>query len=370
MKELQDIITAWKQLAQKQAALATLVKVEGSAYRRPGARMLITSDGQQIGTISGGCLESDVVKRSHEVLKTGIPSLVKYDTTSEEDLIWGLGLGCQGVAYVLIERLNLEQLNALNVIEQCLSTRQTGAVATVYNSQAQPQDVERVLLYPDDRIVSNLNNPELEEVIEKDIRLVVRQKKSLSQSYVLTEGIAEVFLEVIEPPISLVIFGAGFDALPVVNFAKALGWYVTVIDPQARIQTKERFKCARVILDPVEEACDRIQFDDRTVAVAMSHNYLYDLEFLQTINTISLKYLGILGPKKRTKRLFLDLKTEGYIFPAEELYSPVGLDIGADNPEEIALSIIAEIQAVTQNRQGAFLRDRNAPIHVEQPQFI
>ena len=370
MKELQDIITAWKQLRQTEqtAALATLVKVEGSAYRRPGARMLITSDGQQIGTISGGCLESDVKERSHEVLETGIPSLVKYDTTSEDDLIWGLGLGCQGVAYVLIERLNLEQLNALNVIEQCLSIGQAGAVATVFNGEtAKPKNVERVLLYPDNSIVSSIENPELEEVVEKDIRSAARQKKSISQGYVLTEGIAEVFLEVIIPPINLVIFGAGFDALPVVNFAKALGWYVTVIDPQARIQTKERFKqCDRVILSSIEHACSQIEFDNQ-IAVAMSHNYLYDLEFLQTISTISLKYLGILGPKKRTNRLLLDLKSEGYIFPAEqELYSPVGLDIGADNPEEIAISIIAEIQAVIKNREGGFLKDRNAPIHQAQ----
>ena len=374
MKELQDIITAWKQLKQTEqtAALATLVKVEGSAYRRPGGRMLITSDGQQIGTISGGCLESDVKERSLLVLETGIPSLVKYDTTSEDDLVWGLGLGCQGVAYVLIERLNIEQLNALNVIEQCLSTRQAGAVATVFNSEAKPKNVERILLYPDNSVVSSIENPKLEEVVEKDIRSVARQKKSLSQSYVLTEGIAEVFLEVIIPPINLVIFGAGFDALPVVHFAKELGWYVTVIDPQARIQTKERFKCdreaqpkaVRVILNSTKEACDQIEFDNQTVAVAMSHNYLYDLEFLQTLSTISLKYLGILGPKKRTNRLLLDLKSEGYIFPAEqELYSPVGLDIGADNPEEIAISIIAEIQAVIKNREAGFLKDRNAPIH-------
>ncbi|MEM7557391.1 MAG: XdhC family protein [Cyanobacteria bacterium P01_A01_bin.84] len=103
------------------SALATLVKVEGSAYRRPGARMLITSDGKQIGTISGGCLESDAIRRSQIVLETGTPSLVKYDTTSEDDLIWGLGLGCQGMAYVLIERLQIDKTNALRVIDQCLS---------------------------------------------------------------------------------------------------------------------------------------------------------------------------------------------------------------------------------------------------------
>ncbi|WP_319423397.1 XdhC family protein [Pleurocapsa sp. FMAR1] len=376
MKELQDIITAWKQIQERQtAALATLVKVEGSAYRRPGARMLITSDGQQVGTISGGCLESDVVKRSQVVLKTGIPSLVKYDTTSEDDLIWGLGLGCQGVAYILIERLNTEQLNALSVVEQCLSTRQAGAVATVFKTETTTETKksrERVLLYPDGRMVSSIDNPELEAIVKQNIQSVLQQKKSRSQAYVLTEGIAEVFLEVIVPPINLVIFGAGFDALPVVHFAKALGWYVTVIDPQARIQTKERFQESdRLILGTADESTSQMEFDEQTVAVTMSHNYLYDLEFLQMLSTTPLKYLGILGPKKRTNRLLQDLKAEDCIFPPEqELNSPVGLDIGADNPEEIALSIIAEIQAVIKNRPSGFLKDRNAPIHAEQPRLV
>ena len=371
MKELQDIIATWKKLKDGQmAALATLVKVEGSAYRRPGARMLITSDGQ-VGTISGGCLESDVVMRSQVVLETGIPTLVKYDTTSEEDLIWGLGLGCQGVAYILIERLNIEQPNALSVIEQCLSTRVAGAVATVFTLQTTEikKDIERVLLYPDGRVVSNINNLELKAIVVQDLPSL--QQKSRSQSYLLAEKTAEVFLEAIVPPIDLVIFGAGFDALPVAKFAKALGWYVSVIDPLARPQTVERFKdCKRVILGLADEAISQIKFDDRTVVVAMSHNYLYDLEFLQTISTIKLKYLGILGPRSRTDRLLQDLKAEGYTLRSPQLYSPVGLDIGADNPEEIALSIIAEIQAVTKERSGGLLRNRNAPIHSEQPRYV
>lgn len=371
MKELQDIILAWKQLKDRQqtAALATLVKVEGSAYRSPGARMLITADGQQVGSISGGCLESDVVKRSHEVLKTGIPSLVKYDTTDEDDLIWGLGLGCQGLAYILIERLNEGQLDVLNVIEQCLSTKQAGVVATVFKAETTEvkKSIDRVLQYPDGRMVSSIDNPELEAIIKQNIQSVLQQKKSISQAYVLTEGIAEVFLEVIVPPINLVIFGAGFDVLPVVHFAKQLGWYVTVIDPQARIQTKERFnRCDRVILGSTDQLSSQIKFNDRTVAVTMSHNYLDDLEFLQTLSNICVKYIGILGPKKRTNRLLQDLKAEDCMVSSEqELYSPVGLDIGADNPEEIALSIIAEIQAVIKNRPSGFLKDRNAPIHAE-----
>ena len=368
MKELRDIIAVWKQLKNRQtAALATLVKVEGSAYRRPGARMLITSDGQQVGTISGGCLESDVVERSQEVLQTGIPTLVKYDTTSEEDLIWGLGLGCQGVAYILIELLNIEKPNALSVIEQCLSARQAGAVATVFEVKGTDsvKKGDRLLLYPDVSIVSGISNLKLKDAVVQNLQSALRQRKSTLQAYKLTEGCAEVFLEVITPPTSLVIFGAGFDALPVVDLAKALGWYVTIIDPQARSQTIERFnQCDRVILKTADKATSQMEFDEQTVAVVMSHNYLYDLEFLQTLDNVFLKYLGVLGPKKRTNRLLQDLKYEGCSLP-EQLYSPVGLDIGADSPEAIALSIIAEIQAVTQNRQGGFLRNRLTPIHVD-----
>jgi xanthine dehydrogenase accessory factor len=365
MKELQDIITVWKQLRgeRQTAALATLVKVEGSAYRRPGARMLITSDGRQIGTISGGCLESDAIERSQQVLETGIPILVKYDTTSEEDLIWGLGLGCQGVAYILIERLNAENLNALNVIEQCLCSREIGAVATVFEAEGtnKVKKGDSILLYPNGRLVSQIEDCNLESVIQQNLQSLLQQT-SFSQTYVLSEGI-EVFLEVIQPPVSLVIFGAGFDALPVVDFAKKLGWYVTVIDPSARSITKERFKiCDRIILGFPDEIARQI--DEQTVGVTMSHNYLFDLEFLRMLTHISLKYLGILGPKKRTNRLLQDLQTEGLILkPEQQLYSPVGLDIGADTPEAIALSIIAEIQAVTQNRQGGLLRNRLLPIY-------
>ncbi|MGL5078635.1 MAG: XdhC family protein [Waterburya sp.] len=379
MKELQNIIATWKQLQNKQqtAALATLVKVEGSAYRCPGARMLITVDGQQIGAISGGCLESDVIERSQDVIKTGIPNLVKYDTTSEDDLIWGLGLGCQGVAYILIEKLNTDELNALSVIDQCLSQRQVSAVATIFQVENTekvkigdyPKGTlrERILVFPDQRIVSQVQDSELNEIITQDLLSVLQQQQSLSQTYVLSEGMIEVFLEVIEPPLSLVIFGAGFDVIPVVHFAKQLGWYVTVVDLKARSMTKERFfECDRVILGFSEEIESQIAFDDRTVGVIMTHNYLDDLELLSILHLKSLAYLGILGARVRTQKLISDLQQQKAIFEIEQLdnlYTPVGLDIGANNPEEIALSIIAEIQAVTQNRKGGFLKNRITPIH-------
>ncbi|WP_036484894.1 XdhC family protein [Myxosarcina sp. GI1] len=365
MKELQNIIATSKQLKKETAALATLVKVEGSTYRSPGARMLVTSNGKQIGSLSGGCLEGDVIERSQQVMATGKPLLVTYDTTSEDDLIWGLGLGCQGVAHILIEPLNLNEPNALNVIDRCLSQRKFGGVATVFKVKGENEVKlgDRLLLFPDGKMSDN----KLAAIVSEDLKSAITQKRSQNISYSLPAGTVEVFLEVIQPPISLTIFGAGFDVLPVVHFARELGWYVTVVDPKMRSQSQQRFAEADVVvLCPPHEVATRLKFDEQSVAVIMTHNYLYDLELLPILLTKSLNYLGILGPKTRTNRLFTDLQTDAFLAKPEwlkNLYSPVGLDIGADNPEEIALSIIAEIRATTQNRQGGFLKNRNGSIH-------
>ena len=360
MKELQDIIATWEQLQESQTvAIATLVKVEGSTYRRPGARMLITPDGKQIGSLSGGCLESDVIERAQSVMAHGRPLLVEYDTTAEDDLIWGLGLGCQGVATVLIERLN-DEPHALSVIARCLSQRQPGALATVFQEEETKVKVgDRLLWFPDGE-VNQIQDVELAQCVRQDLQAAVARQRSTVQKYRLTEGMAEVFLEVIQPPTALVIFGGGFDAVPLVRFAKELGWHVTVVDPKARPATVERFSAAdRVVLGFAQSK--QITVDEHTVAVIMTHNYLDDLELLPRLLALSLPYLGILGPKKRTARLLAELQFD--FDSAQHLYSPVGLDIGADNPEEIALAIAAEIQAVLQKRSGGFLKERNGSIH-------
>ena len=360
MKELQDIIAIWKQLQERQTvAIATLVKVAGSTYRRPGARMLIAPD-TQVGSLSGGCLESDVLERAQSVIENGCPVLVEYDTTADDDLIWGLGLGCQGVATVLIERSG-DEPNALSVIARCLSQRQPGALATVFQGEGNTiKPGDRLLWFPDGE-VNHIQNAELAQCVRQDLRVAVARQTSTVQKYQLSQGTAEVFLEVIQPPTALVIFGGGFDAVPLVRFAKELGWHVTVVDPKARPTTVERFSTADRVVLGFSEITNQIIFDEHTVAVMMTHNYLYDLELLQRLLPLSLTYLGILGPKQRTARLFAELQFD--FEPVQHLYSPVGLDIGADNPQEIALAIAAEIQAVLQKRPGGFLKERNGSIH-------
>ncbi len=365
MKEIQEIIAALKQIKRttNKAALATLVKVEGSTYRRPGARMLISANGVIAGAISGGCLESDVVEKAQEVMDTGKSRLVKYDTTSEEDVIWGLGLGCQGVAYVLIEPLLVDEPNSITFIHKCLEAQRWGAIATVFGVEGDKAKLGEHLLLSSDTIVNSISDEKLAAQVLSDTQVALQHKTLAAQQYHLGSTI-KVFIEIIPPPLSLIICGAGYDVIPVVSFAKQLGWHVTIVDIRQREASRKRFQSAdRVMLNSPQEVLE-IAISERTVAVVMTHNYLDDLELLRVLLPSPLKYLGVLGPKKRTSRLLQELQQEGLApTPQQHLYSPVGLDIGADNAEEIALAIITEIQAVIVQRHGGFLRDRAAPIH-------
>jgi xanthine/CO dehydrogenase XdhC/CoxF family maturation factor len=175
---------------------------------------------------------------------------------------------------------------------------------------------------------------------------------------------------VIEPPRPLVIFGAEQDTLSLVRLAHTLGWHATVVDTRARSATTERFKEAdAVMLCRAEDVAEHVSLTSDTAVVVMTHNYLHDVELLRTLLPITLSYLGILGPKERTTKLLEELRAQGRVFADSQLarlHSPIGIDIGAETPAEIALAIIAEIKAACASRRGGFLRDRNAPIHDDQ----
>lgn len=370
MKELQAIIEAFVQTERdgKTTALATVIEVRGSTYRRPGARMLMTQDGYRVGSISGGCLEEDVFEQAQQVMASGEPMVVQYDTTSPDDIVWGLGLGCNGLVRVFIEQLMPHQLNPIPFLTECCRHQQLGVLATVVHTEGSLQtDVgNHLMLQQDGKVTSHIASSVAASVLN-DAQDALGNGRSLLKLYPLPGGQAEVFIEVIQPPVPLVIFGAGDDAIPVAHFAKALGWHVTVVDSRPAYATSERFPWAdAIVLARPEQVGDRIFLDSRTVAVVMTHNYLHDQELLRMLLPSALRYLGILGPKSRTQQLLAQLQDEGLIPTHEQLhrlYGPVGLDIGADTPEEIALSIVAEIRAVLAHRSGGLLRDRIGPIH-------
>jgi xanthine/CO dehydrogenase XdhC/CoxF family maturation factor len=369
MKEFKSIVTEYRKInfAEKKAALATVVKVRGSSYRSPGARMLITDDGKWVGSISGGCLEGDALRKARKVMTDKVPFTVTYDTREESNQNLGIGLGCNGVIDVLIEPLDArDENNAAAFFERMISTNSPLALATVFvddNGLAG----KKILVTPEETRWDELPDSQLKQFVVRDLRLLFDSKISEAKKYTIQGKETEVFIELLQPSISLIIFGGGFDARPVSHLAKSLGWDVTVTDECVAHIAPLFFPTADKL-----SLCQR-SFIDRdfditpyTACVLMSHNYEYDRDVLRKLIKTPTPFIGILGPRKRFDKMLVEFGQEGIELSAEDhnrIHSPIGLDIGAEAADEIAVSIVAEIQSKFSNRSGGFLKYRNGPIH-------
>jgi xanthine dehydrogenase accessory factor len=377
MKEIKEIIKAYDRAERegKKTALATVVQVEGSSYRSPGARMLITEDGELTGAISGGCLEGDALRKAQLVMFQQQSMVVTYDTTDDDDAKFGVGLGCNGIIHILIEPIRLENAHhPINLLKQCLADRGTKVLMTFYDlKNKRSEQIGTCLLWENGRSLAYLeslegikqNLPSLED-LEDLCTTVLRAGHSLITSSG-TKDHLNVFVELIQPPIALMVVGAGNDAIPLTELAHILGWEITVIDGRADYCTPSRFpKAHRLVHSKADRVADLIVVDQQTVVVLMTHNYHYDLTVLKQLALSQAGYLGVLGPKKKMGKMLHALQKEGIHLSAEHLdkiYGPIGLDIGAESPEEIALSALAEIKAVLAQKAGTFLRDKQGPIH-------
>lgn len=361
MNELDRILSAWPEAvcAGKSPVLTTVVHVQGSAYRRPGARMLILPDGRRIGSISGGCLEGDVCKKAWWFTEGGKPSVRVYDTSSDDDAVFEFGLGCNGVVHVLFERADDPgTAELLRFIGSARERRRPVCVATIIGAAASTARIGERLLFDAQGVRGGaLKGSRVEvEVLAHLRESFLRQKSHLAH----LNG-CDVFIEWIGPPPALVVFGAGHDAQPLVRFAGELGWHVTVADGRANFATAARFPEARcvVAIDP-REPLRGVAITRETAVVMMTHNYPQDAKLLRHILPAKPRYLGILGPRSRTNDLLeeVNLPVTGI-----DLHAPVGLDLGSDAPEAVALAIVAEIQAVLAGRGGGMLKHRHASIH-------
>ncbi len=368
MKELQEILAKISELPDSEPiVLATVVDVRGSSYRLPGARMLIDENGNSLGTISGGCLEADVLERARKVLQTNVPQIITYDTRENENSVFGLQMGCNGVIRVLLETVRDNRL--VDFVENCFSERHKGIVATLISAAENFQLPPGTRYFFADKNFTENELPDLpfSGAMKSAAEQVLKSKRSRCEVFQTRNGEVEFFIELIAPPVSLFVFGAGFDASPVTDFAKNLGWRVSVIDHRAAFATGERFPDAdEVLVLTTENLQENLQLDENSVAVIMTHNYTRDRKILRFLLNSKAAYVGALGPRKRTEKLLEELKAEGADFTDKQLkklFAPVGLDIGANTPEAIALSIIAEIQTVLSNREGGFLRRRKSSIY-------
>jgi xanthine dehydrogenase accessory factor len=372
MKEIREIIKAYDVAVQagKRSALAGVVHLNGSSYRRPGARMIVTDDGEFTGAISGGCLEGDTLRKAMLVLSQQQSKLVTYDTNDEEDATLGIQLGCAGIIRVLFEPINPnDNNNPIQLLRKAVTLRQKSVLVTLFSleDKRNEQPGTCLLMEENGNISGTIPYPELHDAIIEDVHHAMEHQLISFKSYAGKSFSVTAFIEFLQPSVSLVVVGAGNDAIPVMQIANIIGWDVSIIDGRNTHAKLQRFLSAcQVLVSKPEKALEQIPIDDQTVFVMMTHNYNYDLAMLKALLLRGVTYIGMLGPKKKLDRMLEGLRDDGIKLTEEQLnsiYGPVGLEIGAETAEEIALSIISEIKAVLSGKPGGSLRQKQDVIH-------
>jgi len=373
VKELRDILAAVDAAAARgePMALATIIGVRGSTYRRTGARLLITASGAQTGNISGGCLEGDVAVVAGEVLAEQRPRAMMYDLTADDDAVWGLGLGCNGAIEVFIEPTTTGD-PLWRAARATLASDDAVVIATVVEGTDRIPAGRRAVVRSGAQGApgrdGSLGDAEIDAEVERLARRAFADRQSRTHTLQTAAGSLRLFVEILHPPMRLVVCGAGHDAIPVVQFASQLGWRVVVVDRREALLTHDRFPGAtEFVRTDFPDAGRRVTTDADTAVLIMTHNYIHDRDLLRAFLPTDTVYLGMLGPWARTDKILRELGAEGVVIPDHrraQVFGPVGLDIGSETPDEIAIAAVGEILAVARGRAGGFLRARGTPIHV------
>lgn len=331
-----------------QGAIATVVRISGSAYRRPGAKLFVEPDGSTHGGVSGGCLEADVRAVALEILRGAPPKLLHYDTGSDAETVWGLGLGCEGAVDLWVQRADPRLCAGLR---ELVAAGIPFAVVTLL-------DTGRAAVFARGRLQGSLGSPQLDRALESQAAPLLEQEESR-----VVEALGEsAFVDVLRPPPRLAIFGAGDDAQPLARLAAMAGFSVTVIDHRPAYLTPERFPApAQLVLRRPSDGVEGLSLGRRHFAVVQTHALVHDRDWLKALLPQSIAYLGLLGPRARKEEVLRQLG----VTDADKLFAPVGIDLGADGPEQVAISIVAEMLAVHAGREPGHLRGKKRGIHAE-----
>lgn len=370
MKEIRHIVEAYDQIdfSKNKAALATVARVEGSSYRRSGARMLVLDNGTYLGGISGGCLEGDALRRAQKAIAANQSSVVTYDTTRDDHNQIGVGLGCNGIIDVLFTPLDPSgATNPISLLRDRAYSREPRLLATITGFDDRPEALGKAIPFENqaqwrrDFIVS-----ELAETVMTDALRCLKSGETQTFLYTTTSGDeVRICLEVLMPATHLVLYGSNNDIYPMARIGKELGWDLTVMANPLKVE-KSLFALAARVLHPKGD--EQPEIDPYTAIVLMAHDYKTDFQNLQKFSGSQARYIGLLGPRKRALKMFDALEAGGNPLSGkdmERIFAPAGLDIGALTPEEIALSIAAEIRACFAGRPGGSLRLRQGAIHEE-----
>ena len=366
MQELAAILETLRVLKEP-AALATLVRARGSSYRKPGARMVFGPQGPRRGLISAGCLETDVLARVESVLAGARPQLAVYDMGSELDLVWGTGMGCEGKVEVMLERVEPGQPAPWMVrAGELLAHRRIGVLGTVFEvrGEAPLQPAERLLASSEAEAVLPAD-PGWRALFLAEAEKALARGKAAPATLRCGEAEVEILFEPLLPDHALWVFGAGEHGRPISRLAKQLGWFVGIVDHRPALATRERFPDVdRIVVGHPRETLAGLPFDSRSAALVISHVYEKDKEALEILLDAPLAYLGLQGNRQRCARLVGEVTAARPLAEAQRrrLFAPAGLDIGGEGPEAIALSMLAEVQAVLTGYAGGHLRDRTGRI--------
>jgi xanthine dehydrogenase accessory factor len=342
-------------VAGERVALATVVRVRGSAYRREGTRMLVRTDGTYECALSGGCLEPAVADVAQRVIATGEPVTATYDLA--EDSVWGLGIGCSGAVDIHIERVEDDA-----VTSEWLGVLRRGESAVLVTPLAGVSG--RLIVRATGDTIGALTD----SVVEREAIAYARERLSAAypQSGLDEIGGREVFFDISTPPPSLIVFGAGYDSVPLVKQAWTLGFAVTVVDVREAYLTADRFPGATLISAHFSRFGEAVAVDAQSFALVMNHHIERDQQSLRFALESQAAYIGVLGPRSRYQKLLDGLAAQGFVpNPARlaAVRSPVGLSLGAEPPEEVALSILGEILAIRRGFEGGFLSGSSRSLH-------
>jgi len=345
--------------------LATIVDVEGNAYRRPGAKMLLDEEGMGIGSITAGCLENELVTASEEVRETGRPKLITYDLTGDDD-VWGLGVGCDGIIHVLLEPLDETYRTAV----EAFADGRDIAVLTVLDDEGGPLERgDRAYVSPGE---GTLSSPEGVEgwpeaaLVDPAGELAERGRAKVIEP-VVDGRTLRVFVDGLASPPELLLFGTGHDVGPVAELASKNDFRVTVVGFRGGVDLADRFPDAdRTVTTSPGTIAEDLTLTADTHAVVMTHNFIDDQLTVEALLDSPCGYIGLMGPHDRFQEMVEAFEEDGRHFDEEELarmYTPVGLNLGGGSPYQIAHSVVAELLAVTNDREPKHLRDREGNIH-------
>lgn len=332
--ELKKIIQAFQVARQggNTAVLASVVALEGSSYRRPGVRMLLISDGKMIGAVSGGCVEKEIVRQAQEVFDTGMPKMMTYDGRYR--------LGCEGILYILIEPFEPET-QFINSFWKTIKDRRPLLSRTFYTKE-------------------NKNGAEMGTLFKWE-----QGFRSVRPGFSAVEN-TEMFEQRMEPCQRLMIIGSEHDAVQLCSFAAMTGWEVTVVASPSEEKAITDFPGANEFQAITADDLDTSAIDGQTSVVLMTHSYVKDLSFLLQLKDTSPLYMGLLGPAARREKLlneFLERQPDADLSFLDGIHGPAGLHLGAETPQEIAVSIISEILSVERNTQPLSLKNKSGAIH-------